>query len=103
MSPRKAATDLLLGGPRVRRHDPPMQTGALTWQHTEFGRRTICETYHVVHQGEGWQLLDADWNPLAPAVRTIEEAMHQAERHAARAVAALPRGTARHASASGGD
>jgi len=90
MSPRKAAADLLHGGPGVRRTDPPMQTGTLSWQHTEFGRRTNCERYHVVHQGDGWQLLDADWTAIAPAVRTIEEAMHQAERHAARA---LPRGT----------
>jgi len=85
MSPRKAAADLLHGGPRVRRTDPPMQTGSLVWYHTEFGRRTSDERYHVVHQGEGWQLLNALWDPLGPAVRTIEEAMHQAERHAAAA------------------
>jgi len=72
----------------------------LSWHHTEFGRRTACETYHVVHQGDGWQLLDAAWDPLGPPVRTIEEAMHQAERHAART---LPRGTARQPSAPGGD
>jgi len=82
--PRKPAAELLHGGPRVRRHDPPMQTGTLTWQHTEFGRRTACETYHVVHQGEGWQLLDAAWDPLGPPVRMIEDAMHAAERHAQR-------------------
>lgn len=75
MSPRKAAADLLLGGPRVRRTDPPMQTGSLTWHHTEFGRRSACETYHVVHQGDGWQLLDADWNPIGPAVPTIDQAL----------------------------
>ena len=84
MSPRKAAADLLLGGHRVRRGDLPVQTGALHWHHTEFGRRSACETYHVVHQGDGWQLLDAAWNPIGPPVPAIEDAMHAAERHATR-------------------
>ena len=69
---------------RVRRTDPPMQTGTLSWSHTEFGRCSTCETYHVVHQGEGWQLLNADWDPIGPPQRLIEDAMYAAERHATR-------------------
>lgn len=85
MSPRKAAADLVLGGPRTRRAEPAHQTGTLTWHHTEFGRRTDCETYRVVREGDGWQLLDADWTPIGSWTPTIDQAQYQAERHAARA------------------
>jgi hypothetical protein len=85
---RKAAADLVLGGPRTRRAEPTHQTGTLTWHHTEFGRRTDCETYRVVREGDGWQLLDADWTPIGSWAPTIDQAQYQAERHAARAIAA---------------
>ena len=78
MSPRKSVPDLTLGGPRVRRHEPPRQTGSLTWHHTEFGRRSACETYHIVFS-DGWQLLDADWNALGAPHPTIEAACLRAE------------------------
>jgi hypothetical protein len=55
----------------------------LTWQHTEFGRRTACGSYRIVHKGAGWQLLDADWNPLGEAA-TIAAAQQLAEKLAAR-------------------
>jgi hypothetical protein len=42
-----------------------MMMSGLRWQHTEFGRRTEDGAFRIVHQpGGGWQLLDADWNPL---------------------------------------
>jgi hypothetical protein len=56
-------------------------TTPLTWQHTEFGRRTPCGTFRIVHKGDGWQLLDAEWNPLAEA-RSIAAAQQIAERFA---------------------
>lgn len=84
MSPRKPAADLVLGGPRVRRTDPPAVTGLLRWLHTETGRRTVCGTYRVVRQGGGWQVLDADWMPLADPVETIQAAQQIAEGLAAR-------------------
>jgi hypothetical protein len=51
----------------------------LTWQATEFGRRTPDGRYRIVHTGEGWQLLDREWNALAPATRKIPEAQALAE------------------------
>lgn len=60
-------------------------TGRLSWVHTEFGRRTDCERYRIVRKGDGWQLLDADWDPLAKPVLTIAAAQRQAERCAERA------------------
>jgi hypothetical protein len=63
-------------------------SGQLTWDHTEFGRRSTCEQYRIVRTGAGWHLLDADWDPLAPPVATIRAAQRQAERWAARAAAA---------------
>jgi hypothetical protein len=74
----------------------------LQWWHTELGRRTPDETYRVVRQNGGWQLLDREWLPLAPPCATIVEAQQIAERLAARA-AALPRGTSPTESRSGGD
>jgi hypothetical protein len=62
----------------------------LTWHHTEFGRRTDCGTFRIVHQGGGWQLLDADWNPLG-AASSIPAAQQLAERLHARATAAARR------------
>jgi hypothetical protein len=62
----------------------------LTWHHTEFGRRTDCGTFRIVHQGGGWQLLDADWNPLGTAP-TIPGAQQLAERLLARSRAGVPR------------
>lgn len=59
----------------------------LRWHHTEFGRRTDCETYRIVREGEGWQLLDADWTPIGPWSPTIGAALNQADRVAARAAA----------------
>ena len=64
----------------------------LKWLHTELGRRTPDETYRVVRQRGGWQLLDREWEPLAPPCDTIAEAQQLAERMAAR-TARLPRGT----------
>lgn len=64
----------------------------LSWHHTEFGRRTDCETYRVVREGDGWQLLDVDWNPIGDPVATIAAAMNEADRQASRA-ARVPRGT----------
>ena len=85
----KSVTDLVLGGWRARRgDDPPSTTGTLKWHHTELGRRTDDERYRIVRHGDGWVLLDAEWNDLGVA-RTIEEAQQLAERLAAR----LPRGT----------
>ena len=55
----------------------------LTWQATEFGRRTECGTYRVVHTDAGWQLLDADWNAIGQATRKIAESQQIAERIAA--------------------
>jgi hypothetical protein len=52
-------------GSRVKRLPQPPAGGSLTWHPTEFGRRTACERYRIVFKGGGWQLLDADWNPLA--------------------------------------
>jgi hypothetical protein len=59
----------------------------LTWHHTEFGRRTACGMYRIVHERGGWALLDRDWNPLC-AAPTIVAAQQVAERLAARAAAA---------------
>lgn len=59
----------------------------LHWFHTELGRRTDDETYRIVRQGGGWQLLDTNWDPLAPPSATIAEAQQIAERLAARAAA----------------
>lgn len=84
MSPRKAASDLVLGGPRVRRTEPPAVSGVLRWLHTELGRRTPDEQYRIVRQGGGWQLLDVEWMPLAEPVETIHAAQQLAERLAAR-------------------
>lgn len=92
MSPRKAAADLVLGGPRVRRVEPPDASGLLKWHHTELGRRTADGAYRIVRQHGGWQVLDAEWAPLADPSPTIPEAQQLAERMAARA-ARLPRGT----------
>jgi len=90
MSPHKSVTDLVLGGWRARRagDDPPSTTGTLQWHHTELGRRTDDEQYRIVRHGDGWVLLDAEWNGLAVA-RTIKDAQQLAERLARR----LPRGT----------
>jgi hypothetical protein len=62
----------------------------LAWHHTEFGRRTACETYRIVHRGGGWQLPDADWNPLAEPVATIDAAQATAARLAARVSRGTP-------------
>jgi hypothetical protein len=75
----------------MRRDDQPPNDPAkivlLTWHHTEFGRRSTCEQYRIVRTGAGWQLLDAQWEPLAKPVATIPAAQRQAERCAARAAA----------------
>jgi hypothetical protein len=52
----------------------------LVWQATEFGRRTECGTYRVVHTDRGWQLLDADWNVIGQPTRKIAESQQLAER-----------------------
>lgn len=91
--PRKLAADLVLGGPRVRRTEPADTTGTLAWHHTEFGRRTDCETYRIVHKAAGWLLLDAEWNPIGDPVPTIPIAQQLAERHARSAKAVAERST----------
>jgi hypothetical protein len=78
MSPRKSAADLTLGG-RFKEPATPTSTGTLRWHHTELGRRTDCGRYRVVHSGDGWVLLDANWNDLGVA-RMIIEAQQLAER-----------------------
>lgn len=56
----------------------------LHWLHTELGRRTADGTYRVVRQNGGWQVLDAEWAPLANPCPTIKEAQQVAERLAAK-------------------
>jgi hypothetical protein len=56
----------------------------LVWHATEFGRRSACGRYRIVHTDGGWQLLDADWNAVAEPTRKIVEAQQLAERVAAR-------------------
>lgn len=86
----KSVTDLILGGWRARRgDDPPSSTGTLTWHHTELGRRTNDDRYRIVRHGDGWVLLDAEWNDLGVA-RTIEEAQQLAERLARRSAHTTP-------------
>jgi hypothetical protein len=63
------------------------------WHHTEFGRRSDCETYRIVRDGVGWQLLDCEWNPIGDWTPTIEAALYQADRAAARAAAEARRST----------
>jgi hypothetical protein len=60
----------------------------LVWHATEFGRRTECGTYRIVHTDGGWQLLDDNWNAVAEPTRKIVEAQQLAERVAARRRAA---------------
>jgi hypothetical protein len=56
----------------------------LTWHHTEFGRRSDCERYRIVHNpAGGWWLLDARWDPIA-AARDIAHAQQLAQQRAAR-------------------
>lgn len=55
----------------------------LAWHSTEFGRRTDCGTFRIVHTDAGWQLLDADWNAICQATRKIPESQQIAERIAA--------------------
>jgi hypothetical protein len=74
-------------------HRRRVPINVLTWHHTEFGRRTDCERFRIVHQGASWQLLDADWNPLG-AAPTIAAAQQLAERVVARGRGAAPRETA---------
>lgn len=57
---------------------------ALTWHHTEFGRRSACETFHVVHDSRGWLLLDADWNPIGDPAPSVDAALNRAEQIATR-------------------
>ena len=54
----------------------------MTWHATEFGRRTACQRFRVVHTDKGWQLMDAEWRPLGQATRKIVEAQQLAERFA---------------------
>ena len=56
----------------------------LVWHHTEFGRRSACETFHVVHSGSGWLLLDADWNEIGDPTPSVDAALNRAEQVAAR-------------------
>jgi hypothetical protein len=56
----------------------------LVWHATEFGRRSDCGRYRIVHTDGGWQLLDANWNAVAEPTRKIVEAQQLAERVAAR-------------------
>jgi hypothetical protein len=79
--PRKSAADLVLGGPRVRREEPAATTGLLHWHHTEFGRRTDCGRFRVVHAGSAWAVLDADWTQIARA-DSVAAAQALAERMA---------------------
>jgi hypothetical protein len=65
----------------------PVSAPRLTWHHTEFGRRSTCERYRVVHEGAGWSLLDADWNTIAVNYATIAAAQLRAEQHAERLAA----------------
>jgi len=65
----------------------------LVWHHTEFGRRTACQTYRIVRHAAGWQLLDAHWDPLAAPVATVALAQQIAEGVALRAARARARGT----------
>jgi hypothetical protein len=51
----------------------------LSWHATEFGRRTDDGRYRIVHRDGGWQLLDAQWTPLAAPTRKIPESQALAE------------------------
>jgi hypothetical protein len=62
----------------------PVSASRLTWHHTEFGRRSTCERYRIVHEGGAWSLLDADWNAIAVNYATIAAAQQRAEQHADR-------------------
>lgn len=68
--------------------DPIVTRPRLAWHHTEFGRRSACEQFRIVHHPTaGWALLDAEWNPLATS-STVAGAQDRAEQIAARAAAA---------------
>jgi hypothetical protein len=62
----------------------PVSAARLTWHHTEFGRRSDCERFRIVHNtAGGWWLLDADWNPIA-TTPDIPAAQQRAQQRAAR-------------------
>ena len=57
----------------------------LTWHHTELGRRSTCERYRILRQGDNCRLLDGEWNPLGELCPSIEAAQRLAEQIEARA------------------
>lgn len=52
---------------------------ALTWDHTELGRRSSDERYHIVRNGWTVRLFDVNWDLIA-ACQSIGEAQQLAER-----------------------
>jgi hypothetical protein len=78
MSPRIDKARMSCGS-RVKRLPEAPPGGLLTWHPTEFGRRSACERYRIIFKSKGWQLLDANWDPLAEPT-DMQSAMLIAER-----------------------
>lgn len=51
----------------------------LIWDHTELGRRSSDERYHIVRDGFSARLFDVDWNLIAECP-SLREAQLLAER-----------------------
>lgn len=50
---------------------PSPTPAGLTWEATEFGRRTACHRFRIIHRDGGWQLVDDDWSRIGEPTRTI--------------------------------
>jgi hypothetical protein len=63
----------------------PVNSGTLTWHHTELGRRTDCGRYHACRVDyDHWQLYDVEWDRIGGRVKTLVEAQTLAERDQAK-------------------
>ncbi len=62
----------------------PVNSGTLTWHHTEFGRGTDCDSYHAMRCGDDWRVLDRDWNYISGLVKSLVACQEIAEKHKAR-------------------